>query len=374
MTERVDGTVQFHQQISQIDRTHPEGVTGEYRGEGVAHKSDVMSLIADAAEELTFGASETVEKKLSKRKLTDGRELRTRATEKAEAYLKKLAETPELQKLKQFVEHLKKQGDISPEQLMQEVKGFFKHTSHQFAALVYAKKMLTEEGGKEKLLNAVQSALDKSLDELESKVTTGIDIFSTASGLSERGGSEVQELWDFYRELVLKYEGLNEIYHSLVQHYGETEFTRAIGLLIKAVGNYLQSQDFAISPLELKRVIDDLYFLEVLGNLHAEASKLLEKVESQYGIASRITPLDLTSRVLALKAEKWLRAEQVMKITDLAGIVEIEAEIYFLRELKEFVRLIPLKVYDDLETREKLIDTVQEALDSAIDREEEQLA
>jgi type III secretion protein W len=373
MTERIDASIQFHQPISQTERAQAEGVVGQYRGQGVTHKGDVMSLIADAAEELTFGASERVEKKLSKRKPGRAGALKTRAMERAEAYLKKLSETPELQKLKQFVEHLKKQGAMSPQQLMQEAKGFFKHTSHQFAGLLYAKKMLAEEGGSEKILSAVDSALDDCMKDLEPKLANGIDVFSSASGFSEKGRGEVQEIWDFYRELVLKYETLNEIYHSLVEHYGETEFTRAIGLLIKAVGNYLQSQDFSISPLELKRVIDDLYFLEVLGNLHTEASHILEKVESQYGIAPKISPLDLTTRVLTLKEEKWLRSEQVTKITDQAGVMEIDAQIYFLRELKEFVRLIPLKIYDDLANREKLIDTVQEALDAAIDLEEEEL-
>ena len=74
-----------------------------------------------------------------------------------------------------------------------------------------------------------------------------------------------------------------------------------------------------------------------------------------------------------MKNEKWLKSDQVIEIVALTGIGNIEARIYILRELKEFVRLIPLKAYPDPESRPKLVDTFQEALDLTIEQEEEML-
>ena len=48
----------------------------------------------------------------------------------------------------------------------------------------------------------------------------------------------------------------------------------------------------------------------------------------------------------------------------------LEAKIFFLTELKKMVRAIPLKVFEDLDQREKLLSVIQETLDSMIELEE----
>ena len=48
-----------------------------------------------------------------------------------------------------------------------------------------------------------------------------------------------------------------------------------------------------------------------------------------------------------------------------------ESRIYFLRELKQLVRRIPIKAYEQPENREIVLDVIQEAMDSLIAREEE---
>lgn len=372
MTQRIDSGVQFNQATTRSHDAAPRGAEGQFRGQKVA-KLDINSLIADAAEEMTFAASEKLEKKLSKRKIGRRSGLKSRAMQQAEAYLKKLPDNLKKEKLQQFVDRLNKQGATSHKQILQDVKGFFKEQSHQFAGLLYARKMLTEQGASKELLNAVQAALDDCLDELEPQVDAGLDLLTTTAGFSSMGRSEVQQLWEYYRNLVLKYDDLSGIHQSLSDKYSEDQFTEAISFLIKAVGQYLQSKDASIEPEELRHVIDDLYNLEVLGNLHRDAAGILEKMGSQFSLAVNTTALDMMSRILALKNEKWLRSDQVMRIVDDVGIHDIEAKIYILRELKNFVRLIPLKVYEDPENRTKFVDIFQETLDIAIDQEEEML-
>lgn len=79
----------------------------------------------------------------------------------------------------------------------------------------------------------------------------------------------------------------------------------------------------------------------------------------------------LMQQVLPLMEERWVDGARVRSIVDQQQIQGDEARIYFLRELIGIVRRIPLKVYKDDESRGRLIGAVQEALDTAIDEEDE---
>jgi type III secretion protein W len=82
----------------------------------------------------------------------------------------------------------------------------------------------------------------------------------------------------------------------------------------------------------------------------------------------------LLSSLLELAEASWLSGAQVEKIVREQNLRSIEAEIYFLRELADLIRALPLKIFKDPEQRLKMVDAVQEALDKAIEREEAELA
>lgn len=81
----------------------------------------------------------------------------------------------------------------------------------------------------------------------------------------------------------------------------------------------------------------------------------------------------LMQRVLPLMEERWVDGARIRAVVDQVQIRDIEARIYFLRELLGIIRRIPLKVYPDGESRTRLIDACQEALDAAIEEEEDEL-
>ena len=82
----------------------------------------------------------------------------------------------------------------------------------------------------------------------------------------------------------------------------------------------------------------------------------------------------LLSSLLELAEASWLSGAQVEKIVREQNLRSTEAEIYFLRELADLIRALPLKIFKDPEQRLKMVDAVQEALDKAIEREEAELA
>ncbi|HET6467206.1 MAG TPA: TyeA family type III secretion system gatekeeper subunit [Geminicoccaceae bacterium] len=81
-------------------------------------------------------------------------------------------------------------------------------------------------------------------------------------------------------------------------------------------------------------------------------------------------------RLLDLAEQTWVGPAEIGRIAAEAELKlkTIEAEIYFLRELADVARALPLRLFKESDQRERLVDAVQEALDDAIRREEEMLA
>jgi type III secretion protein W len=82
----------------------------------------------------------------------------------------------------------------------------------------------------------------------------------------------------------------------------------------------------------------------------------------------------LIGSLLTLAEASWIAPAQVDKLVREQGLGSTEAEIYFLREVADMARALPLKIFKDPEQRLKLVDAVQDSLDKAIEREEAELA
>ena len=82
---------------------------------------------------------------------------------------------------------------------------------------------------------------------------------------------------------------------------------------------------------------------------------------------------ELMRAVLNLKDQRFVDPSKITALTSHFNIDDIEAKIYFLRELLGVVRRFPLKIYNDDQARTRLLTAIQEALDLAIDEEEDEL-
>ena len=83
---------------------------------------------------------------------------------------------------------------------------------------------------------------------------------------------------------------------------------------------------------------------------------------------------DVVMQLLPLREQRYIDPSKVLKIADRLKIRDIEARIYFFRELLAIVRRLSLKIYRDPDDRLRLIEAIQQALDLAIEEEEEMLA
>jgi type III secretion protein W len=408
MTDRIDSNIQAFRDLRDPGRAPASAATGRYRGEQVTQQARVESPIQDAAEELTFSASETVEKrkkKLASRKTGRQSMMSAKARELAQTLIKKLPDLGKAEKLRRFFEHLKQNRHMTPRQMRQEAGKFFKDVSHQHAALSFCIDMAAREGGGKEMAAALDGALESLMEEHGPQVRAGLNISAVAKEIAAKGFSDVQELRDFYRDTVLQHEGLNDLFKGIAESldlyvcpvcgytcrrkppdicptcggggqdfvYNETEFLTAVEFLIKAVGGDLQSRGPSISSVELKKIIDDLYQVEVLGNVHRSCFDLRSKIHKSFRINLPGTPIDLMGQILTMQAQTWHQSDDILNFSATAAIRDLEAKIYFLRELVTLIKTIPLKVYPDADSRFKIITAAQEALDTAIEMEEEAL-
>jgi type III secretion system TyeA family effector delivery regulator len=82
------------------------------------------------------------------------------------------------------------------------------------------------------------------------------------------------------------------------------------------------------------------------------------------------TAHDLMEEILDMTAQRWVDPDRFIQIMAKMGLHKPEIRIFFLTQLREKVRLIPLKLYPTPDIREKMLDALQQAMDSEIAREE----
>lgn len=87
-------------------------------------------------------------------------------------------------------------------------------------------------------------------------------------------------------------------------------------------------------------------------------------------MANEYTAHDLMRELLEMTTQRWIDPNNFIQITNKIGVKDSEMRIYFLTQLREKIRLIPLKLYPSADIREKMLDALQQAMDTEISREE----
>ena len=82
------------------------------------------------------------------------------------------------------------------------------------------------------------------------------------------------------------------------------------------------------------------------------------------------TAHDLMEEILDMTAQRWVDPDRFIQIMAKMGLYKTEIRIFFLTQLREKVRMIPLKLYPTPDIREKMLDALQQAMDSEIAKEE----
>jgi type III secretion protein W len=76
--------------------------------------------------------------------------------------------------------------------------------------------------------------------------------------------------------------------------------------------------------------------------------------------------------LVSVTGERWVSAARFTGIADAHNVRDLDARIPFLTGIKHMLRDLPVQIYPDTDTRQSILGASQEALDIAIDQEEEQ--
>lgn len=340
---------------------------GSWRGETVSVQKSAASLLADAAEEMTFAQAEREEEKeISERRVHTPGVTNIPQIQEIQEYLEQMGEESDQAKLEELASKLAGAGGQGAREL---AAGAFGDVSKQFLALGHALRHFEGEGGDPEVAERLREAIEDLHEDRGPEIRAGLNTVAAAKAFAESDPGKGDSFRECYRETVLGRESLGATFTSILQRFGAKDVGRSIQFLTRAAGDDLSARGPSTSPAELKSLIEDLYHLEVLATALDACHEIDHTMRRDFGVTS-VKVDTLMSKLVGLTGERWISGDRVAGLSRDMGISNAEANISFLTRVKSTLREFPLKVFNDPESRDKVLSAAQEALDQAIEEEE----
>jgi type III secretion protein W len=352
---------------------------GVFMGAEVLVANSPASLLADAAEELTFSMSETQESKLDERKEKAGaekkrarfayidaaREIARNADGKFNKALDNLERMCKARNQMELGELMRELGKALQEEGQ---AGKEPDPADRFTVLCALKEKLGEGHPLSGLMDA---ALEHLAEKDAAALSSGFSAALAAPGFGELG--ESSSLRSFYRDTVEDFTSPREALTSILARYGQGRLEQALDFLMRSLGNDLSFAKPSAETAKLKALTSDISAVRVLGAAHAASALMLERLDNIHGVQSPVTAEKLLDMILTLKDNKFAAAPDVRAILDVLKLPDTERNVLFLQDFSRGLRGLPDLFYAESETRLRTLDAAQEALDEAISREESEM-
>lgn len=366
----IDFSIQQGPSVPQSTGTvHASAATGSLFGLQATVVDSPMSLLADAAEELTFAADSTDDFELDERKERD--EISEAMEERVKKYQELMREAGSAQELNALRDAIRaRQGK---EHALRQARQHFPDPADAWAAL----KQLREELSGDASANAeTLRGVDEALAELEASdgpaIRAGINGALNARGFEQLGTPS--ELGGLYRGAVCEFADVNALFAHIQEKFGG-DFEAAVDFLYKALASDMACDTPSMEKSHLEHVNSGLGELRQLQSARSLCAKTLARWHDVHGV--RDCPLDdmaLLGRILDLRKEHFISPSRITRIADEARAPDIERKVLFLQELLNTARAFSPVLFDGAEGRMKVIDAVQGAVDAAIAEEDAWLA
>ena len=343
-----------------------QAAVGQFSGQQV-QVDEVDSMLTDAAEEISMHHAEKAESKhTSERKKEAVRSHEIMTAEAITAYLDAAQASEDPEQLVHLAKRmLSGQGDPA-----QHARQAFGQPTEQFMALQYA----LQQGEREGVASDVLEALRESLQDLEMAHGPAIRADINTVGTAAQGGASRVDIAQFqatYRDVVLGESTLAATLKMALERFGDKDFAAGLQRLTQALGQDLTAARPSCDPARLQSLVQDLYHLEVSATVLDGCKALQGLLAQKHGI-SEMSPVALMSSLVEISAEKWVSAQRFTGLSENSGAREPEPQIHFLTAVKGLLREMPVQVFVDSEQRQTVFGAVQDALDAAIEREEEE--
>ena len=328
-----------------------------------------MSLLADAAEELTFAADSTDDFELDERK--EREEIDEAMEERVKKYQELMREAGSAQELGALRDAIRARA--GKEHALRQTLQRFPDPADAWAAL---KELRDELAGDASAGEAVLHGVDEALAELEAQqgpaIRAGITGALNARGFAHLGSPS--ELGGFYRGAVCDFADVNALFAHIQDRYGG-DFDAAVDFLYKALASDMACDTPSMEKSHLEHVNTGLGELRQLQSARSLCAKVLERWHDVHGVTScPLNDMTLLGKILDLRKETFISASRITRLADEAHAPDIEHKVLFLQELLNTARAFSPTLFDGAEGRMKVIDAVQGAVDAAIAEEDAWLA
>lgn len=352
--------------------------SGVWQGRPISVAASDEDILSDAAEEISFARAEHVEaRKLEDRKIEESPEFDLPPIEAILAYLNATGDAYAEERLKQFVDALKRnaqRSDINQHRTnspRNEARRRFDGPTEQYLALSYAVTALSSSGSDHALLDQVRDALQDLHEEEGRGIHANLNTVDVAAQFGEGDPARFKDFQATYRDAVLDGETLNGMLEHVLNRFGARDYQRTIQHMIRALGSDLSAiQGPSVERTRLHAVLQDMYQMEVLSTLLEGCQRLVDRMSTRHALAGAGGG-ELLRDLVSASADRWSNAARFMAIADKHDIKDIAPRITFLSGLKILAADIPVKVFPDVDARSNVLDAVQEAVDIAVDQEDQ---
>jgi type III secretion protein W len=339
------------------------GHTGTLAGEQVfVRANNPISMLEDSREEMSLHMAERVEAKEFGERSVEG------------------GEPPELLDIKKINEYL---DAIDPNKhLRDQAKARLKDASHLGSFLALKDRPPAERAAVYQF--AMRAADDKVREELadqleELELRSGPEIraafnTTTAARAFAPTPEAFRHFQQTYIDIVLGQSRLSETLKMLLQERlagaeGE-RFENGLRAVLNALGAELKATRPSTEVTRLQALVQDIYQLEAMVTVLEECQLFSATMLGRFG-EPRVIPLELLQELVALINERWIVPQRLREMALKFRIKELLARIAFHSNSRKLLRGMPVKVFNDPDSRQALLDTAQAVLDEAISEEEE---
>ncbi|GAB1409648.1 type III secretion system gatekeeper subunit SctW [Desulfovibrionales bacterium] len=347
-------------------------LVGSLMGREAVAVDSPMSLLADAAEELTFAVDTTEQYELADRK--ERKSTEDSLIERVRMYQELMHQAGKTHDMDQLTQRMRMVE--TRERALREAREYFPDSSDAWAALKASLEQLEAEGAPETAVTSVREAIAELEQTEGAAIRAGIYGATAAQEFS--GLDTTDGLRDLYRQAVLDFGTVNDVFAHVQERFGDVGFGQAMDFLFRALGNDLGSDAPSMDATHLEHVHSNLGQVRLLQSAHTLCDTMLQRWESVHGIKGvrddSLTSMDLLGEIVGLRNERFLGAMNIESIASRAKAPDIEREVLFLQELLNTTRSFPSQLFDGDQGRMKVLDAVQEAVDNAIAREDAFLA
>lgn len=345
--------------------------TGMFKGDTVTVK-DAASALDDAKEEISQSKSAEVSEKSKRFGELDVKaetRLRIQQVEEVTAYLEASQKFGSAQELAALAKRMQS-GDENPRGIARQRD---RDPSGQFMLMQYALADGEANGAPAAGLERLREALEDLEMDFGPQIRAGINTMGVAAEVAS-GADAIEAFQNTYRDVVLAGDQpLAQTLTLMVDRLGGAQGERfAAGLndTIRALGADVSATRPSTDANRLNALIQDLYQLEVVSTVLDACRDLSANLRDKFG-AANVEPVALLKDLVAITGEKWVSSARFESLAGKFGVEGDQGQIAFQMGNKTTLRALPLKIFSDPDSRQTILNAVQDALDVAIAKEEE---